>query len=336
MTQVSQRSTHPRLRSFLPARPAWLRPDHPVFTLETGRRGGVRSLALLQMGCMPLLFAVVGFALALILLIGLPTLVLSADADQIVTLLLVAVMAMAMAQAAGGAMVNVLTIAGTAPLISGEVELQSWNLLRSTVLPLHDILFAKLAAAIHSQRLPLAALLILRAISLVTALLFGLAYLLREEFYWMDQAEYRRFWQDGMWIPIAIAVLVAAVFWLSQPLVQMGLNGAIGMLASVSGGTRSRAIASALAGRLVLWIGSTMVNFLAIYGLSFLILGNWLEPRYASIEAFRTLPEPTPAQAVWMIGLVIAGYILALMASQIGLTLAMLGIAQRRARMLGG
>ncbi|GAB4479927.1 MAG: hypothetical protein Kow00124_26110 [Anaerolineae bacterium] len=321
---------------FLRAWPAWARPDHPVFSLEAERRGGVRSLALLQMGCMPLLFAVVGFALALILLIGLPTLVLSGDADQIITLLSIAVTAMAVVQAVGGAMVNVLTIASTAPLVSGEVELQSWNLLRATVLPLHDILFAKLAAAIHSQRLPLTALLILRVISLVTALLLGMGFLLRDTFYWMSRAEYRQFWQEGMWAPIVIAVVVAAVFWVTQPLVQMGLNGAIGMLASVSGRTRSRAIASALAGRLVLWIGAAMVNFSAIYGLAFLILGNWLEPRYASIEAFRTLPEPTPAQAVWMVGLVIAGYILVVMASQIGLTLAMLGIAQRRARLLGG
>ncbi len=113
------------------------------------------------------------------------------------------------------------------------------------------------------------------------------------------------------------------------------LNTALGMLASVFSRTRGQAVGIALAARLVGWIASILYNGALIYGLAYIIFGNWLQPRYASLEAFYNQPTPTTQQAVWAIFLAVIGYLVAAMAWQAGFILTALGLVQRRARTVG-
>ncbi len=314
-------------------RPRWARAQHPVYRLEAESRRGNRGLVALRLGCAPVIFAVTTLAL----LPGLVTLLVSVvDGDEygVSSSLALTLIPLIMIQLVAGAIVNVLTVAQTAPMISGEIELQSWRLLRTTTMPLREIIFAKFAAAATHLRAPLVGLMILRAISLGTAYLL-FAYLIRDIFYYMSAQEWVDFWARAAWLPPLLSAGMVTLFYISQPVLQFVLNGSIGLLASSLSQTRARAVVLGLVGRLIGWVASAMFNFTAIYGLGFLILGNWASPHYAPLEAFHNRPVPTELQQSWAINLTIVGYFLAMLASQIGLVLFALGITQRRARQLG-
>jgi len=314
--------------------PAWARPSHPVFQLEAGRRTPNRVLRVMQATLRPLVLGTLSVALPILLVFGLPSVVLGDFQYGPSTLLGLALAIFVIIQLAVGAFANVLTIAQVAPTISMEIELQSWRLLRTTLVSLRDVLYAKLAAAGHLLRDQLSALLIVRVISLITGLLLVLWMFVNEALYYASRQDLLAFWYEGRAIPIVLAVLAGSLFWIAQPLLQMALNGSLALLSSAMSRTRGQALAMALAGRLVLWITSIMLNGAAIFGLGYLILGNWLDPRYAPITAFRSLPEPTPAQATWVVGGLIATYALMVLAAQAGLTMLLLGLTERRARRL--
>lgn len=232
-----------------------------------------------------------------------------------------------------GAAANILLVAQVAPAISGEVELQSWGLLRSTTLPLREIMLAKLVAIFTQMRGALAGLLALRVASTGTGLLL-VAYLLRESFYY-DPTGREEFFGSGQWVMPGLALALFTIWYLAQPAVQFGLNGAVALLASASARSRARAIAAALAARMAGWVLSALVNGGLIYGLGYLLIANWASPYSAPLRAFRDRPTPSEEMIAFVLGSTAALYVLGVLAAQLGLTVGALALAQRIARRLG-
>lgn len=313
---------------------AWARNEHPVYHLETRRRTQNRSLMALRWGCVPAIFAITGLAI----LVTMALVLLSGgfwDAEEALQMILGFTLAVLLfIQIGAGAIANILVIAQAAPAISGEVELQSWRLLRTTTLPLREIILAKMAAVLAHMRAPFVGLLILRAISTLTAL-FIVAYAVRSEFYYRDPQYRGEFWTDGLWVPYTIAGLVFLAYYVLQPVIQLVLNSMLGMLASAYARSRSRAVATGLTGRLAGWVTSIMLNIGAIYALGFLLLANWASPNYAPLKMFQGRPVPSSVQIAWVTGLTVAVYILVVLAGQVGFVMGALRLTQRRARHLG-
>ncbi len=320
--------------------PVWATVRHPVYHLETQRRVGNHALRLLQISYVPAVLGITGLALTLILAVaGVPGFmqVMSSwrAAMELATVLLALTLAVILLiQIAAGALTGILTIAQVSPLISGEIELQSWRLLRTTTLSLREILYSKLAAALSQVRGPLIGLLVLRVISTGTIVILLTSVLLREVFYYWDSGDWRDFWLEIRWLPPLIGGALALLVYLGQPLLQMLLNGAIGMLASVYARSRGQAIAAGLVGRLGLWVLSILLSGLSIYLLGFFI-DQWSNPSYAAIEAFHRMPTPSDLEQIWALSLTVGGFALAVAASQLALALIMLGLMQRRAREIG-
>src|SRR5688572_6645222 len=171
--------------------PEWMTRKHPVYDLEVRRRADNRSMAVMRLGCIPAILAAATFSLSVILSTSLVSQLQwsygwYAFSNITMSMLGWAVATLATIQIAAGALVNVLTVAQTAPIISGEIELQSWRLLRTTTLNLREIIFAKYAAALRQIRGPLFGLLILRGASIITIFVLTATMLLRTTFYYMD------------------------------------------------------------------------------------------------------------------------------------------------------
>lgn len=312
-------------------RPRWARDDHPIYHLETQRRVQNRALMALRWGCLPGVFAVTGLLILTVSVVGLVSGSLLEGSYGTVSILMVATWLLLLVQVAAGAMVNVMVIAQAAPAISGEIELQSWRLLRTTTLPVREIILAKLAAVFEHLKLPFVGLVILRAVTAGTGLLFYL-YTLHMEY--LDGLSWIRFLREGKWLPVGAATLVGLSFFAAQPAIQFALNGTLGMLASVMAPSRSRALASGLIGRLAGWVGSILFNVGAIYGLGFLIT-NWAEPYSAPLPMFRDRPAPNDDLVLWVVCAIICLYLVVALAVQIGFIGGSLRFIERRARHLG-
>ncbi len=316
-------------------RPGWARPEHPVYRLEQRRRVASGALRALQHGCLPSLLAAAGLAAVAAIVLAAPQQIMwSLESSMSGTLSTVLVL-MVLIQLVGGAASNILMVAQASPLISGEVELQSWGLLRSTTLTVREIVLAKYAATLAHLGSALIGLTALRLASATTALLW-LAYTLLRGTFYFDRAGWLRMIERRLWVGPVIAGVICLAWYVTQPAVQHLLNGALGMLASSFAPSRARAVAAALAARLAGWAGSIVVNGGLIFGLGFLILANWAEPQYAPIRAFRTLPPPSDLEVSLVVSGTVAVYVLTVFAAQVGLTLLALRLAQRRARRLGG
>lgn len=320
------------LRALVEAYPAWV--GHPVYRLARRRTGG-SVLAALRMGCLPAVLAAAGLA-ATTALVMTATREIGWSVESAVrgalTLLLVLLVII---QVVAGAASNVLVLAETAPLVAAEVEMQSWGVLRSTALSVREILLAKLSAALANLRAPLAALTILRAATTGTVLLVVAFSLARDSFYY-DERAWRSTVETGRWVLPALAGLVGTAWFLAQPRIQFGLNGALGLLVSTLTRSRGRALAAALAGRVMGWALSIILNIGVIYGLGYLLLENWADPAFAPIRAFRGMQAPPD----WLVTQVIAGgallYILGVAVLQLGITQGALVVAARRAGQIAG
>jgi hypothetical protein len=322
--------------------PRWASLAHPVYRLEAQRRLENRSLLALRLGCVPSIFAATGLVLiAVAVTVFLSQFAWLGTWQQLSTtiplLLGWVVGAMVLIQIGAGAIANILTIAQAAPMISGEVELQSWGLLRTTTLTLREIFFAKYAAALNQLRAPLFGLMMLRLASVLTALLLFAYVILRDTFYYWYPEQWLRFWQEAQWFPPLVAVFMVVLVYTNQPILQWFLNGAIGLTASAYAPTRGQAIAAGLVGRLALWVITILTNVACIYLLTY-SYSQWTGGYYLSsfTTSYPPVPTPTPLEVNWVTCLTIAGYMAAVLASQIGVTLLLLGVAQRRARLLGG
>src|SRR5574341_1175909 len=219
MTQSTRSAPRKRLSV-----PRWATNTHPIFEIEIQRQrrnGGLTTV----LGCFaPILFGVTGLAVMLIFVLVMPTDFFWSAESAIMTILLVTALVLLIIQLIGGAFANIMVIAQASPIISGEVELQSWRLLRTTTLTAHEIIFGKLAAILASLRPLLSGLIVIRVISTITGLIIY-AYILHEStFAYFDGADYLTFAREGRWLPVLLATLAVLVFYTSQPVVQFVLS----------------------------------------------------------------------------------------------------------------
>lgn len=315
-------------------RPAWAQPDHPIYRLESRRRAASPALRGLQSGCLPLILAAAGLAAGGVAALSLANRPFQGVISVVQNALLGLSIAFILLQALAGGAANILTVAQTTPLISGEIELQSWSLLRATTLSLREIVLAKYAAALSQLRSSLAGLIILRIASTVTGLLF-LAYSLRSTLY-RDPRALETALQRGTWVMPVVAGLLFLIWYVLQPVVQFFLNGALGLLASSRARSRGRAVVMGLAGRLGTWVAGVVLHVALIYGLIYLLVLNWAQPASAPLRAFRTLAEPSPQQVALVLGSVAALYVLLVAAFQVGVTVGALWLALRGAERAAG
>jgi hypothetical protein len=321
------------------AAPRWARLDHPVYHLETRRRVLNGSIFTLSRGCLPVVLGVLGLVFFGALAWGVDDLFrwVSSWRDLVdvwMGALGRAMLALMFAQFGIGAMTNVLVITLAAPTISGEVELQSWRLLRTTTLPLREVILAKYAAVIRNLRGPLAALVILRAASLGTLLLLFIYYLVRDIFYYMNQQEWNNFLTGGLWLPPLFPIALFLVYYAAQPWLQFAFNGALGMAASSFARSRANAVVYGLTVRLVTWVLSVATGIAALFFITFVLAANWAEPRYAPLAFFHNWPEPTPLQVSWVLSLAFAAWFAAILVWQVGFTVGALALTQWRCRRL--
>ena len=317
-------------------RPAWFRPEHPVYRLESRRRTQSRAVNALQMGCLPAILGVAGITVAGVIVFSLPQQIAWSVENAIMQTLALIILALLIVQALGGAMANILMVAQTAPLISGEVELQSWGLLRTTMVSLREIVLAKYAATLAALRGTLAGLVIVRGISTVTGIVLALAVALRQIFYYMSLSDWARMIRTASWVPPMTALAIFFVWYAAQPVVQYLLNGALGMLASAMTRSRGRALAVGLTARLGGWVMSITLNVGMLYFLGYLILGNWSSPQYAPLAFFHNLPTPSPEAVTAVVSLTTIIYVLVVAALQAGFIVVALRLVERRARRMGG
>jgi hypothetical protein len=316
--------------------PGWARPDHPVYRLEHSRQSRNLPLRALHEGCLPATLAGTGLAATIVyVLLFLPQIQWGLEAGVSIMLIGFAVL-LVLIQVFAGAGVNVLAITQTAPLISGEIELQSWRVLRSTTLSLREILMAKFAAALAQLRNSLTGLLTLRFASAITIWVYISFSLVRQSGFYYDPDLLQRWLQHWRWFPPVAAAIIFSAWYLAQPVLQLMLCGGLGLAASTTTRSRSAAVAGALVSRLVLWVTSIVLNIGAIYALAFVIITNWMTPTYAPLRFFRELPAPSPQEAGLVISLTIIAYTLIVLAFQVGLIAAAFRTAQRRAAALNG
>ena len=314
--------------------PVWARRSHPVFHQEMERHAASKGLSVLQLVFLPILFAGTSLALLGALLISLPLLAGTTVDSVIIGALSVSVAILAIIQLGAGALSNVMVITQVAPVISGEVELQSWRLLRTTTLALHEIVFAKFSAALLHLRLMLGGLMTLRIITTVTAVLLFLYTILRDTIYNMSPDLAVQYFLGFQWLPILFPMAAILVAFLFQPVIQYFLNGSIALLASSYTRSRGQSIAAALMTRLALWAFALLIHIAAISTLSSL-LDSWSHPEFASIDSFRNLPTPSADAVLWVTCLIFAGYAISIVCAQLGIALAATGLALRRSRDLG-
>ncbi len=326
----------PTLKPNLAARlrPDWARVENPVYRLESGRQAASPILRVLQQGCLPVVLAAAGLAATGVAVFTLPRQLMWNFGGAAGSGLSMLMFVLVLIQLIAGAAANILTVAQTAPLISGELELQSWGLLRTTTLSLREIVFAKYAAALTHLRGALFGLLTLRAASTITGLLVA-GYSLYQSWNFGPPGRFEMWTTGGTWIMPAIALLLGVVWYASQPVVQYLLSGALGLLVSTRFRSRGGAIAMALVARLALWVSSALLNIGLIYLLVWLLVENWADPLNAPLQAFRSITPPTPQRVTIVLGTMAAVYILTLIAVQIGLTFGALRLAERRAGEIG-
>jgi hypothetical protein len=302
-----------------------------VFHQETQRHAVSKGLAVLQLIFLPILFAVSSLSLAGALALTLPLLV-DATADSVVIgALSVSLSILMTIQLGAGALANVMVITLVSPVISGEMELQSWRLLRTTTLPLHEIVFAKFSAALLHLRLMLGGLMIIRIITAVSGILLFLYTILRQDIYNQGVASYFFTFE---WIPQIFAMTVVLVVYLFQPAIQYFMNGSLGLLASSYTRSRGQAIAGSLMLRLAVWAFAFLAHIAAFSSLTGMI-DNWSHPSSAPYQSFHLLPTPSTEAVTWVTFQVIAGYAFSVAAWQIGISMLSTGLALRRSRELG-
>ncbi len=312
--------------------PEWSQPSNPVYWVESTRSVINPRLRQLQLGCLPLLLGVTGFLILTITVITVSSYWYSLEM-LFTSIIGFSLLAMLVLQLTAGVALNIATIAFAAPSISGEREQQSWTILRSTALSIREIILGKWAATLMLLRMPLLGLVILRVISLITALLF-LAYALLSETtsYWTE-TDWALIFGQQIWIPATIAGLTVALYYVVQPVLQFFISDALGLVASALTPASAHSIAMGMALRFGTWIIAITLNGAVIVGFIMLV-SSWAEPRYASIEFLRGIPEPSDGLVWWVVTGSIALYALTILLSQLGLLSFSLGYAVQRAKRL--
>jgi hypothetical protein len=308
----------------------WSSPSHPVFWMETRRRVRAGAGGVFHYASLPVAFVslqtIIFFAIIVSLLTSGPVTSISSTTLEVIMYVGPGIVFgfLLIVQLALGATMNLVTVALATPLISGEVELKSWELLRATALSLREILLAKISAALYQIRLPLLAVMIVRTVCTASGLFLFFAFSLSE------LRTGLRYGLGGMdteglldgWLPVVAAVLAVALALFVQPLLQALMNTMLGMAASAFARSRGRALAAGFGIRLALW-GVTSVLGTAGISLTIRAYDDWLWelPIYLHNEL----------QAVAVLLIL---WVLIFLVTQTGITLVAWWLTARRARRL--
>ena len=148
--------------------PHWARPTHPVYERELQSWQRTRGWRWLRAGCAPSVFVVfvlMGCACSL-MTIG----TAATTREQLALLGLSGLWSLLVSQGFVVLVTGLIATALTAPVISGELESQTYGLLRVTGVPTDEIILAKYAAALRQLRAPLVIVIAARLLIVVAAI----------------------------------------------------------------------------------------------------------------------------------------------------------------------
>jgi hypothetical protein len=230
--------------------------------------------------------------------------------------------------------------------ISAEIEAETFSLLRLTLIPPRQIVFAKFGAVIRQIRTPLIILMIVRGVmivgTLITVVVLTAAGLAFSGFHLSDLAlplASTGAVASGLllvvYFVVLVIVLVAILLWIAyfifQPVLDMMLYSALGLFASSLARTRTNGLVTAGALRVVLWMGTYVLSqivttALSLFGVPLMTLpgipqwisGSQIAPGFLVVLAI-----------VASIGTLLIGIVI-----QIALSLGLLGLTSDRAARL--
>lgn len=159
--------------------------------------------------------------------------------------------------------------------ISREVEDRTWNPLLVTVVPVRDIVLTKFAAVMRYMDSTITLLTYVRAVPIiifgVTWVASTLTVLPRQGFTY--------------WFTYSLAFLVSAIYLLAAPVLDVGVDAALGLLASTFSQRRSTAMVLGMLARIALWLMPLALAAPLQYGL----IGNAVGVPSADVVVIRAV-----------------------------------------------
>jgi hypothetical protein len=314
--------------------PRWARSTHPVYQRELDRWARSRGLRSLRVGSAPLAFLV--FA-AMGGLCGLTTLDPSATpAERLLMWALILLWSLLVGQVFVSFATGLIATALTATVISGEIESETFGLLRVTDVPTGEIVLAKYAATLRQLVAPLAVVVVARLLLIAG----GLATL--------DLAVRLQGIDGGLLgllanlppelvSPLSVVLFgLSVAAWLAffafKPLLTILMFASVGLFASSITRTRINGVIAAVVLRVVLFVARFIADQALTIGgqlaigtsLSLGNLGNTLG----------TLVVTQPALLVGLGGLLALGGLLVAIGWRGGVTLLLIRATVRRAHRL--
>jgi hypothetical protein len=242
----------PRLQRFLPH---WAQSAHPIYRREMDKWERSRGVRPLRMGCAPLavlIFVALGCMCGLIVD---PTL---EPVDRLVVGSWIVLGALFMGQGLVSLATGLTATALSATLISGELESETFSLLRVTGVPTNEIILAKYAASLRQLVIPVAAIIGARFLLLLGTLAA------------IDISTRAQGIERGLLgivsdIPLELvspfsvaAVLVPGLAWLGyfvfKPALSMMMFSSVGLFASSTARTRANGLITAILMRVALFV----------------------------------------------------------------------------------
>jgi hypothetical protein len=321
------------------------RPRHPIYRREMAGWSYLGFWRRLRKGCLPLVAAIV---VLMTCFCGGLTLLSVDDLEEWPLVAAAILVGIYLAQGIIHGLMGLLAIALASTTISAEVEAQTFHLLRTTPMPVKQIVLAKFGAAFRQVRLPVAAIILLRVLLIVGAVVaIAAALILIPDARPTSPAPLPP--GAGPIIQalpgstiaallagvVAVVVLVALwlAYFLFRPVLNAMLFVSIGLFGSTLGKTRSGGLIAAFGMRFGLWVVSYVLSQVVTTGGSLL-----LSPLFAFGGApllwLEDLANRQPALVILAGTAVVVIWFLVAIALQLGVTLLAVKASARRAAKL--
>lgn len=314
--------------------------NHPIYQRELTGWSYVRAWSPLRKGCLPLMIGGTVVTMACCGLTMLPIIIEESRSWPFI-LSVTVLSGLFFGEESINWIVGLLATALTATAISAEIEAQTYPLLRMTPIPPRQIALAKFSAAFQQLRTPLVFVMVVRALLMISVVVLAVILISVAEV-WPDIIEFLRTLPKTTALSpvinltaslsvMGLAVLLAA-FYLSQPILNVGLYAAVGLYASSLARTRAGGLFGGAGLRVVLWVVTYTASQLIGVILQILIVPLMMFPASATWLEDLATNEP---------GLLVLGgiaiyvfWLILVIAGQIALTLLLLYLTGRRAERL--
>jgi hypothetical protein len=321
------------------------RPRHPIYRREMAGWSYLGFWRRLRKGCLPLVAAIV---VLMTCFCGGLTLLSVDDLEEWPLVAAAILVGIYLAQGIVHGLMGLLAIALASTTISAEVEAQTFHLLRTTPMPVKQIVLAKFGAAFRQVRLPVAAIILLRVLLIVGAVVaIAAALILIPDARPTSPAPLPP--GAGPIIQalpgstiaallagvVAVVVLVALwlAYFLFRPVLNAMLFVSIGLFGSTLGKTRSGGLIAAFGMRFGLWVVSYVLSQVVSTGGS-LLLSPLLAFGGAPLLWLEDLANRQPALVILAGTAVVVIWFLVAIALQLGITLLAVKASARRAAKL--